>query len=81
MKTALSWGATGASSIIGHIAHSMGIATWAEAAQFVATVSGILASVLTFCYLCEWWWKRMWRPLLVAIRILSPLPIPPESMK
>lgn len=66
-KTALAWGSAGASSAIPAIAHGLGISNWAEAAQFVGFVSGCLASLLTCCYLVDWFLKRVWRPVFVLM--------------
>lgn len=60
LKTALAW----LSVLFGHVAHSLAINTWGDAAQFAAFT-------LTACYLAEWWWKRMWRPLLAKLGILK----------
>jgi hypothetical protein len=61
IKTATAWAGYG----IGAFLQSIGINNWAEASYFVATV-------LSACYLAEWWWKRMWRPLFVRLGWLKP---------
>jgi hypothetical protein len=60
LKTALAW----LSVVFAHATQALAIKSWGDAAQF-------LAFTLTACYLAEWWWKRMWRPLLVKLGVIK----------
>ena len=47
-----------------------------------ANIASWLAAIFVFCQLCEWWWKRMWRPLIEHVGWLKPKtarPAPPED--
>lgn len=66
MKLFLAWASVAASWF--------GITTWGEAASFVAFIASSIAAIYTFCLLCEWWWKKVWRPLFVFFGWLNPLP-------
>lgn len=40
-----------------------GFASWADAAQFATALSGFLAAILSFLFIVDWFWKRIWKPL------------------
>ena len=42
---------------------AVGITSWAEAASAGTFFASALAAIYTFALLCEWFWKRVWRPL------------------
>lgn len=44
---------------------AIGITSWSDASYF-------LAACLSFVLLLDWFWKRIWRPLLVRLGILKP---------
>lgn len=60
-------------------ATAIGINTWADAASFATMVASFLAAIYTFCLVSEWFWKKLWRPLLVRFGWMKPLP--PENPK
>jgi hypothetical protein len=42
---------------------AVGITSWAEAASAGTFFASALAAIYTFALLCEWFWKRLWKPL------------------
>lgn len=66
LKTVAAWGSVGAAQGVAHLAGILGIHTWGDAAQFAAFG-------LSACYLAEWWWKRLLRPLLVRVGLMKPI--------
>lgn len=32
--------------------------------DWMACLASLLAALYSLCVLCEWWWKRFWKPLL-----------------
>lgn len=60
-KTACAWGAYCTSELL----NSLGITNWAEAAAFFGTL-------YTLTLLAEWFWKKLWRPLLRRFGVLPP---------
>jgi hypothetical protein len=64
-KVVSAWGAVGLTSWAEQAMGAIGITSWSEAASFLA-----------FCYtlvlLSEWFWKKLWRPLLEKRGYLRP---------
>lgn len=46
---------------------AFGFASWQEAAAAAATVYSLLL-------ICDWFWKRFWRPALERAGVLAPRP-------
>lgn len=38
---------------------ALGITTWGD-------VASMFAAIYTALLICEWWWKKFWRPFFVA---------------
>jgi hypothetical protein len=51
-----------------------GVSSWAEWANVASTIAGVLAAFYSLLLICEWWWKKLWRPLLVRLGYLAPMP-------
>ena len=56
IKVASAWAVVGASS-------------WAE---FASTVASLLAAFYTMLLITEWFWKKLWRPLLERHGYIKP---------
>jgi hypothetical protein len=48
--------------VIGGAATSYSLQEWSHV---ISIAAGSAAFVYSICLLVEWWWKRMWKPLLV----------------
>lgn len=46
----------------------------ADAASLVGIFAGLFAGLYSVLLVSEWFWKKLWRPLLERLRILPPRP-------
>lgn len=48
----------------------VGVSNWAEAASMMSFIAALCAALYSLVLMSEWWWKKIWRPMLVTMGYL-----------